>query len=527
MEAKNIETGGAGELTDMRIPRRIVQMAMGIAAVAVIASWRWPLVVDTPLMCYIAQRIRQGAVPYRDLFDMNFPGTYLVYMLVESLPFGIEASCHLANTLLVAVSVAGICSCMRSCGQASRRSAAAFFVISFFSYGPSQILQRELILTPLQVTAVALLLSHYAVRPSVLKTICAGVFFGAALTIKPFAVFVPAAIGILVLGMAPAGDKNFGRPIRDALCMAGGAAVPILLTVAWLFRINAWAGFKEIMFDYLLPIYSSTGRAVGESRVSAIARFLRETIQAYPFTIIACAGAGALFVLWNRSRNPEYVRSRILGAAFVGAAAHFVLQQKGFPYHLVPLAAFGGMLVLWSFDAALRSPIAATRPAAWAIWVCLFGPPTVTLLSRLVSTNGGPAPAAQKRMVDEMVAELQPRLRPSDTIQVLDTAQGAIYVLYRLEVAQPTRFIYDFPLLAHDSRIPYIQKLRHEALDQLKGNPPAYFLIMENGWGTTGEYQRVELFPELHAWLSAHYRIRKNGDGYRILERLESDVERS
>src|SRR5262245_21004036 len=32
-------------------------------------------------MHYIAWRISEGAVPYRDLFDMNFPGVYLVHGL--------------------------------------------------------------------------------------------------------------------------------------------------------------------------------------------------------------------------------------------------------------------------------------------------------------------------------------------------------------------------------------------------------------------------------------------------------------
>ena len=33
-------------------------------------------------MHYMAWRIGEGAVPYRDLFDMNFPGVYLLHLLV-------------------------------------------------------------------------------------------------------------------------------------------------------------------------------------------------------------------------------------------------------------------------------------------------------------------------------------------------------------------------------------------------------------------------------------------------------------
>jgi hypothetical protein len=45
-------------------------------------SARWPLVHDPPLMHYIAWLITQGAAPYRDVFDMNFPGTYLIHLAV-------------------------------------------------------------------------------------------------------------------------------------------------------------------------------------------------------------------------------------------------------------------------------------------------------------------------------------------------------------------------------------------------------------------------------------------------------------
>ena len=42
----------------------------------------WPLVHDAPLMHYIAWRILEGAAPYRDLFDMNFPGVYAAHLLL-------------------------------------------------------------------------------------------------------------------------------------------------------------------------------------------------------------------------------------------------------------------------------------------------------------------------------------------------------------------------------------------------------------------------------------------------------------
>ena len=59
-----------------------------MAALAALVAWlawqsrAWPLIHDAPIMHYIAWRILDGAAPYRDLFDMNFPGVYLFHMAV-------------------------------------------------------------------------------------------------------------------------------------------------------------------------------------------------------------------------------------------------------------------------------------------------------------------------------------------------------------------------------------------------------------------------------------------------------------
>src|SRR5207244_6227516 len=70
-------------------PTSVVRLAgIPVAAFAVVVAtlaWRsrgWPLIHDAPIMHYIAWRIAEGAVPYRDVFDMNFPGVYLLHLLV-------------------------------------------------------------------------------------------------------------------------------------------------------------------------------------------------------------------------------------------------------------------------------------------------------------------------------------------------------------------------------------------------------------------------------------------------------------
>src|SRR5207247_2397079 len=84
-----------------------------------------------------------------------------------------------------------------------------------------------------------------------------------------------------------------------------------------------------------------------------------------------------------------------------------------------------------------------------------------------------------------------------ETVQVLDTARGGVHALLRLGLTQPTRFLYDFPLLA-DTRYPEVRRLRAEFLRDLAKAPPRCFVVTEDSWPGEG-YARLERFPELRS----------------------------
>ena len=65
----------------MALPAAVVLAGLAALRLAWL-SRDWPLVHDAPLMHYIAWRILDGAAPYRDLFDMNFPGVYAAHLLL-------------------------------------------------------------------------------------------------------------------------------------------------------------------------------------------------------------------------------------------------------------------------------------------------------------------------------------------------------------------------------------------------------------------------------------------------------------
>ena len=65
----------------VRLTRLTVAASLTLSALLYFLwSWRWPLVGDASLIHYIAFLIERGWAPYRDLGDMNMPGSYLIEM---------------------------------------------------------------------------------------------------------------------------------------------------------------------------------------------------------------------------------------------------------------------------------------------------------------------------------------------------------------------------------------------------------------------------------------------------------------
>ena len=62
-----------------RLFRVALAASLSVSALLYFAwSWRWPLVGDASLIHYIGWLIGRGWAPYREIGDMNMPGSYLI-----------------------------------------------------------------------------------------------------------------------------------------------------------------------------------------------------------------------------------------------------------------------------------------------------------------------------------------------------------------------------------------------------------------------------------------------------------------
>ncbi|HKZ04165.1 MAG TPA: hypothetical protein VJU81_01725, partial [Methylomirabilota bacterium] len=299
---------------------------------------------------------------------------------------------------------------------------------------------------------------------------------------------------------------------------AGAALVGGLAVLALVFGWLAWRGglpaFVAEYTGYVFPFYARLGReplwqAIGGHAYARPLLALMLALVAWGLAVPARPGFGI--------RRPLAVTGAIAGVL------HFVLQGKGWEYHLYPVTFFLCALAA----PALRAPEpeAAPResPRAWppapreisrAASAILFAATCLVLGAKAVEAMDAPWIDEKARRVAALARDLAPRVAPGDTVQVMDVTAGGLHALLRIERREPTRFLYDFPFF-HDAADPRIQALRAELVAELERARPAAVVVMRESWPRPG-YERLDEFPALRDILARDYSLDVDGDGYRI-----------
>jgi hypothetical protein len=471
-------------------------------------AWRslgWPLVHDAPLMHYAAWLVAGGAVPYRDVFDMNLPGPYLLHAAVLATAGSGHLAWRLFDLAWLALT-AGLVSVYgaRLADGWAGLAGGLLFALYHVAGGAWRVGQRDFLLC-LFLLAGAHGTARFLERGGArIPLLWAGLCLGAAVTFKPYAV----AFWLACAWGAGVAARRLGRPaVWPVMSVLGAGLVAPALVFGWL----AWRGgllaFVEIVTGYVVPLYSRAGDTL---------MWQAMVWHGYGWAALALLSLLALLGAWTPLEDPRRFR-RGLALAGVGyGALHFALQRKGWEYHLYPLAAF----LCAAAPAALaraRPESAPRRPAAR-----LTRPVALTALGATFAVLGVKGAyalepewiASKVRRVEAVTRDLAPLVPPGGTVQVLDTTEGGIHALLQLGLRQPTRYLYDFPFF-HDVGDPRIQRLRRDFAGSLGRHPPAAVVVFRDTWGRPG-YERLAEFPAVQELLARRYALAIDGGEYRI-----------
>jgi hypothetical protein len=508
---------GKAQLSIVPSPRRAVRGLMTLVLAAsggllAYLGWRslgWPLIHDAPLMHYIAWVIGQGGVPYRDVFDMNLPGAYLIHAAAMAVGGDGDLGWRLFDLGWLAATGALLWVYARPVGDGPAAAGAILFGLYHLSGGAWRAGQRDFLLCLFLIAGAWGIARSIERDGAVGPLVAAGLALGAGITVKPHA-------GLYWLGGAAVAAWSARRARRSPVAAAGpllaaGLAVPAL-AFGWLWMRGGLGAFVDVLTGYLIPLYSRVGRVSSWQILDS---------YRYGKGLWALLGALALVALVRRAPSGAQAR-KVLAALGAGyGVLHVLVQGKGWEYHFYPPALF--VCALAPFALRGVSPAASGGAGAWPAWAARGA--ALALLAWITVVLGVKGvEAIEPRWIADKAARVAAvtrdlaRLAPDGApVQVMDVTEGGIHALWKLGRRQPTRFIYDFHFF-HDVSDPRIQALRGEFLHALAGAPPSHIVIFRDTWNREG-YQRLRDWPALERFLDRSYALAVDGDGYRIYAR--------
>jgi hypothetical protein len=332
-----------------------------------------------------------------------------------------------------------------------------------------------------------------------------GVLLGCATIIKAQAFALVLLLAALYVWNA------YHRRRRDWLVgsavFVGSAMIAPLSVLVWLISIDAFPAFWHYLTGYL-PLYAGLRRLSYGPLLVKLAEGL---------VILSPALVTLPLLRWDTICNARGRYSVLLLGILYGIV-HFMVQAKGWKYHLYPAYTFCFVLagiVLGQLMLAKAGGIRVSALIALSLVLCPLG-------YRAVATaHADSSLDAIRPLVNRLVDDLSEYpLTKADTIQVLDTTRGGIHALYKMGVRQPTRFITDFHFF-HDQKSPVIMSMKSEFVDNLEIQRPRLIVVFHGDWLTGRRLNRFKAFPRFTELLNTAYVTskvykRNKADGYTI-----------
>lgn len=471
-----------------------------ITFVFAVQSLDWPLLWDAARVHYVSMIIADGGAPYRDVFDTDLPGTYLLHLLILKTIGGGDFAWRLFDfACLICINGLVFLYC-RKFGVLSSLLAVCLFSAFHLYNGPLYMGQRDYYLVFFIISGMWFAARYVENGFRLHNFALSGFILGAGCTIKPHLGILMLFINCICLVFA---FRARTRWIVHGLLFFVCACIAPCLILYWLFVLGALESFFDIVFNYLLPFYS-------KFEYHPVSSLLSRKILGVPIVIDITLVfiASTAICLWERVIN---IRRLFLVAGIFYGVIHF-LSQGHSDYHFYP-ALFCMFLCATSWLAVIKYRY-FTLPSLIMILVLthlVFG--TTAIVAKSIIKKP-PHHITHFICVNDLVGDLEGKVSRSERVQVMDFMSGGIHALYKLHYKQSTRFIYDFHFF-HDTHHPYIQGLRKEFLNSLQSNPPVFFVLTKVSWPFQG-YERLNKFPELCNWLSANYVLYASREYYRL-----------
>ena len=441
----------------------------------------WKQVNDPAQLHYLCFLMDHGFAPYRDILEINMPGTYLVNWSVMHTLGGGSAAWRAFDFGLMGIAGAAMIVIALPYDWLAGFLAATLFILYHGRDGAGQEGQRDLIIAVLLLCAYAFL--FYAFRscrkwPMLAFGLCGGI----AATIKP----MPLPFMLLLLLPAAIRWKRMGEPVLRPLFYALlGLMAPVAMVGAFLISHHSLSSFWYLL-DVELPFYQGLGRVPWPMLLSLTATASVKTIA-----LIALAIGVMKRDWWN------WEGKLLVGGILFGITS-YLAQGKAFPYHRYPMLAF---LFLW---AGLQM-IPALRARRIVRILAVAGVGFAAILAPIY-VNRSIHKVWDPKFSDSVAADLNQLGGGalSGRVQCIDMPADCDATLYRMRLVQSTGLFYDY-LIFGSSRQRVIRDVRGTFWRQFQRNTPQVVVVGTGLYPYGRGYSKLASWPRFQQELANHY----------------------
>lgn len=416
-----------------------------------------PLWADATLYDLAARNVRDGGVPYRDIFDTNLPGMVWLHLLVRHLLGERSEALRLADLFVYSGIVLLLLSWLRRGGQRLTACAWAAVALIAFYFSLSELChcQRDTWMLLPALAALELRQRRLdAEEPGRASAFAEGALWAVAFWIKPF-VAVPAVVCFLATPRRWPGAASAER-----VPLVAGGAIVLLVGLGWLGHVGAVPYLADV-FLHWNPEYAGQSANL-EQRT----RFLCKAFLPWSLVHLVTVPLSVVLVVRGRHGGTGGRGWALPAAFYLGWLLQAAYLQKGYDYILAsaappalalvagrawwpgPLRLGTALLLAFAVWAAARHPLVV--PERLALWErCCHEGSSAELRDRLkrVATRNAPDWADLERVADFL---RQRRARDAE-VTCYNNSTHPLYLI--LDLRPSTRFLhYDTILMCFPSR---------------------------------------------------------------------------
>ncbi len=474
-------------------------LALLICAVLyVLWTWHWPLVGDSTLIHYIVFLMDHGMAPYRDVPDMNLPGSFLVEWLAMHTYGGGALAWRLFDLTVLLAMGAGLVVLSLPYDWFAGVFSAVLIMLIHGRDGIYDTGQRDLTMAALVVVGYVFLFR--ARRKN--KAWAAAVFgfcMAAAGTMKPTSL----PLMVVLLALLLVAIRKEGRPARRMLGWGmAGMALPLAIVWIFLLREDAVTAFIHNLRT-VDPYFASLGRRPLSYLLIHSISPVMALVAVWLVLVAASAVASRPWREWTRPWPVEKWERAALVLGVLAGLAGYIAQGKAYPYQRYCFLVLLLMIVALDLTAALRRSGFRLALAVLGIgYGCLvLGPQSLAKVKQYDWRNQD-----YTTMMDADLLQLGGS-KLSGHIQCMDTTTGCSHAFYNLKLMPETGLLSDF-LVFGPAQDAEIREERSAFLPQIEANPP-WVMVVATGLFPKGpkDYQKLALWPAFDYFLNQHYRL--------------------